>query len=102
MKRLTARTRLVSLLGLLVLLPSFQTAQAQTETALYSFCSVGFCYDGAAPSGTLTGDRYGNFYGTLASGGTAACAYYACVGGAIFQLSPRARGLPRNYRSAHS
>ncbi|HSY93135.1 MAG TPA: choice-of-anchor tandem repeat GloVer-containing protein [Candidatus Binatus sp.] len=80
------------------LLPSVQTAQAQTETVLYSFCSVGFCYDGAAPGGSLTPDRYGNFYGTLASGGTAACAYYACVGGAIFQLSPEpAAGCPSGF-----
>jgi uncharacterized repeat protein (TIGR03803 family) len=100
MKRLTARTRLVSLLGLLVLLPSVQTAQAQTETAVYGFCSISGCYDGAFPSGSLTADRYGNFYGTTQFGGIESCAINgdSCVGGAVFQLSPEpAAGCPSGF-----
>ncbi|MGC2325580.1 MAG: choice-of-anchor tandem repeat GloVer-containing protein [Candidatus Sulfotelmatobacter sp.] len=87
----------LAVFSVLFLVP-FQEAQAQTETVLYNFCSVGFCYDGAAPSGTLTGDRYGNFYSTAQSGGTGACYFLSCIGGAVFQLTPEpAAGCPSGF-----
>jgi hypothetical protein len=86
----------LAVLFVLFLIPS-QRAQAQTETILYNFCSVSVCLDGSGPSGTLTGDRYGNFYSTLASGGTGACDFF-CFGGAVFQLSPEpAAGCPSGF-----
>jgi hypothetical protein len=82
--------------SVLFLIP-FQTAQAQTESVLYNFCSVSVCVDGSAPSGTLTGDRYGNFYSTAQSGGIGACDFF-CFGGAVFQLSPEpAAGCPSGF-----
>ncbi len=42
-----------------------------TYTSLYDFCSDGWpCSDGALPSGDLTMDANGNFYGTASRGGT--------------------------------
>jgi uncharacterized repeat protein (TIGR03803 family) len=87
----------LAVLSVLFLIPC-QRAQAQTETILYNFCSGGFCYDGAAPSGSLTGDRYGNFYSTAETGGTGACAFISCLGGAVYQLTPEpAAGCPGGF-----
>jgi uncharacterized repeat protein (TIGR03803 family) len=44
-------------------------AQAQTETVLYSFCSMPNCIDGSAPVGNLVLDPQGNVYGTTLDGG---------------------------------
>jgi len=78
-----------------VSLISSQKARAQSETAIYSFCSVGGCLDGAAPGGTLTPDGYGGFYGTTAFGGTSEeglnC-YFTSGCGTIFQLVPEPAG----------
>jgi len=42
-----------------------------TYTSLHDFCSSGWpCSDGALPSGDLTMDANGNFYGTATVGGT--------------------------------
>jgi len=76
--RITATATVLSVL-LLIALPK---AQAQTETVLYSFCSIGeFCNDGGVPNGPLTFGLYGNFYGTTPSGG-------ANGRGAVFGLYP--------------
>jgi uncharacterized repeat protein (TIGR03803 family) len=61
------------------------SAQAQTETVLYNFCSVPSCKDGSFPTSTLTRDSGGNFYGTTPSGG-------AFNAGAVFELSPSGGG----------
>jgi uncharacterized repeat protein (TIGR03803 family) len=64
--RSAAIMAVLSVLSLLL----FQTAQAQTETVLYNFCSVGgaSCSDGAYPIGPLAADAYGDFYGASSSG----------------------------------
>jgi uncharacterized repeat protein (TIGR03803 family) len=65
-----AATATVLTVLLLIALPK---AQAQSETVLYNFCSVGeFCGDGGAPNGPLTVGEYGNFYGTTQTGGALA------------------------------
>jgi hypothetical protein len=82
-----------------LLLATFQKAQAQTEMALYSFCSHPdvYCIDGALPNGSLTPDGYGDFYGTTFSGGASAqqegsyCpSPFSC--GTVFQLVPEPEG----------
>ena len=55
----------VALAGLL----GTRLAQAQTETVLYSFCSMPNCADGYAPTGNLVLDPQGNVYGTTRNGG---------------------------------
>jgi hypothetical protein len=42
---------------------------AQTETVLYSFCSLANCSDGALPIAGLIADSKGNLYGTTHNGG---------------------------------
>jgi uncharacterized repeat protein (TIGR03803 family) len=87
--RSAATMAVLSVLSLLL----FQTAQAQTETDLYNFCSVGgvnLCYDGEYPIGPLAADGYGNFYGTSRFGGTN-CAYGSCFG-TVFGLFPEPAG----------
>ncbi len=53
-----------------------------TLTTLYSFCQIGSCADGGAPSAPLIMDEAGNLYGSTsdygANGG----------GGTVFELSP--------------
>ena len=79
--RIAATATVLSVL-LLMALPK---AHAETETVLYSFCSVGeFCNDGEIPNGPLTFGLYGNLYGTTPSGG-------ANGGGAVFGLYPKLR-----------
>ena len=46
-----------------------------SETALYSFCSLTNCADGAAPLAGLIFDRAGNLYGTTNLGGSGAFGY---------------------------
>jgi uncharacterized repeat protein (TIGR03803 family) len=79
--RVAAAAALLSVL-LLIALPK---APAQTETVLYSFCSIGeFCNDGEAPNGPLTVGWSGNFYGTTNGG--------ANDEGAVFGLYPEPAG----------
>ncbi len=54
------------------------------ETALYSFCPVAGCADGANPEAGLLFDTAGNLYATTFSGGT------GCGGscGTVFELPP--------------
>ena len=69
--RVAATATVLSVLSLIAL----PKAQAQTETVLYSFCSIGeFCNDGRAPNGPLTVGWSGNFYGNeLLAGNFRAC-----------------------------
>ena len=64
--RSAATMAVLSVLSLLL----FQTAQAQTETVLYNFCSVGGCVDGEVPYGPLTAGADGSLFATSGSGGT--------------------------------
>jgi len=67
--RSAATMAVLSVLSLLL----FQTAQAQMETALYNFCSVGgvnLCLDGEYPIGPLAAGADGAFYATSDIGGT--------------------------------
>ena len=77
-----------AVLSALLLLTAVIT-QAQTITALYSFCSVGDnnCAagpDGSFPQSALTRDLNGGFYGTTYEGGLSY--------GAVFRLSPNGSG----------
>ncbi len=79
------RALIPALLSTLLLIAA--RAQAQTETVLYNFCSVGFdCTDGAGPISILTPDGAGNFFGTTHSGG------HSGTYGAVFELSPNGSG----------
>ncbi len=69
-----------------MLLIATHPAQAQTEIMLHSFCASGSnCADGANPSGRLTSDNAGNFYGTTPNG-------VAWGTGIVFELSPNGSG----------
>jgi uncharacterized repeat protein (TIGR03803 family) len=73
----------IALAVLSVLLPTMlQTAHAQTETVFYNFA---YSPDGGYPSGRLTADSSGNFYGTTPDGGTNG-------EGSVFELSPEPAG----------
>jgi uncharacterized repeat protein (TIGR03803 family) len=57
-------------------------------TALYDFCSLANCADGAGPNQVIQGSD-GNFYGTTLGGGTSTnpeCANGPC--GTLFQITP--------------
>jgi len=57
-------------------------------TALYDFCALANCADGAAPNQVIQGSD-GNFYGTTSAGGTSTqpeCPNQAC--GTLFQITP--------------
>ena len=88
------RTAAAAAILSVLLLTTFQKAQAQTEAALYNFCSVG-CLDGEGPNGTLTPDGYGGFYGTTVFGGTSEeglTCYFDVGCGTVFQLIPEPAG----------
>ena len=84
--RSAAEMAVLSVLSLLLL----QTAQAQTGTDLYNFCSVNSsvaaCTDGENPIGPLAADGYGNFYGVGSEGGGSS------FGGVVFGLTPEPSG----------
>lgn len=61
------------------------TALAQTEKALYNFCSLSACSDGQYPEVPLIEDSQGNFYGSTYEGG-------AHNAGTVFKLA-RGGGL---------
>jgi uncharacterized repeat protein (TIGR03803 family) len=79
--RSAATMAVLSVLSLLL----FQTAQAQTGTDLYNFCSVGGCFDGEIPIGPLVAGPNGAFYATSNSGGTSGA-------GTVFGLFPEPSG----------
>jgi uncharacterized repeat protein (TIGR03803 family) len=60
----------------------FKITPSGKLTALYNFCSLSSCKDGANPIGGLVQATDGNFYGTTAAGG--ANGY-----GNIFQITPK-------------
>lgn len=63
-----------------------------TESILYSFCSLMYCFDGQAPTASLVFDQAGNLYGTTMVGGTGDCnsSYGGC--GVVFKLTPQRDG----------
>ena len=56
------------------------------ESALYAFCSLSHCEDGAVPRGSVIFDRAGNLYGTAELGGSGANS------GVVFKLTPNPDG----------
>ncbi|MGA7635138.1 MAG: choice-of-anchor tandem repeat GloVer-containing protein [Terriglobales bacterium] len=68
-----------------LILAAARPAQAQTEKALYNFCSQPNCVDGSVPESRLTSDGAGNFYGTTWGGG-------AFGSGTVFEISPDGSG----------
>ncbi len=65
------------------------SAQAQTETEIYSFTDHA---DGALPIGGLISDAVGNLYGATLVGGEA-CAYSGTAGcGIVYKLAPSSTG----------
>jgi uncharacterized repeat protein (TIGR03803 family) len=68
-----------------LMLVAAHPAQAQTEKALYNFCSQPNCVDGSIPQSRLTPDGAGNFYGTTWGGG-------AFGSGTVFEISPNGGG----------
>jgi uncharacterized repeat protein (TIGR03803 family) len=83
----TLRVALMFALLPALLIASTEMAHAQTETVLYSFCSLANCADGSEPLSNLISDANGNFYGTTAAGGEVggACASFGC--GTVFEIS---------------
>jgi uncharacterized repeat protein (TIGR03803 family) len=82
---LTRGTLTLAVLSALLLI-AVRSAHAQTETVLYTFCSVGmnpYCYDGAQPTGNLVLDSEGNLYGTTTWGGAVVPAL-----GTVFKVTP--------------
>jgi uncharacterized repeat protein (TIGR03803 family) len=64
----------------------FQLTPSGTLTTLYSFCPGGYpCTDGTNPEAGLVQGTDGNFYGTTAEGGSAACDG-GC--GTVFKITP--------------
>jgi len=80
-----ATLRMAALLALLfaLLYGAVPMASAQTETVLYTFCSLPYCEDGTTPAAGLTLDSYGNLYGAAQGGDSD---FY---GGVVFQLSTK-------------
>ncbi|MGA9724303.1 MAG: choice-of-anchor tandem repeat GloVer-containing protein [Candidatus Binatus sp.] len=86
-QKLLRRLGIFSMICVLLLAASAVTAQAPTESVLYSFCSQRSfdvdCIDGAGPQAGLIQGIDGNFYGTTVLGG-------ANQGepGTVFKLTP--------------
>jgi uncharacterized repeat protein (TIGR03803 family) len=75
------RTMIFGVLMLVALLMAARSAQAQTETVLYNFCSQSGCKDGGYPYAGLVQGTNGYLYGTTGGGG-------AVGGGTVFRISP--------------
>ena len=61
-----------------------------TETAVYSFCTLNACTDGAGPVAGLVADKSGMLYGTTYGGGTNSY-------GTVFELNPKTGVLTTLY-----
>jgi uncharacterized repeat protein (TIGR03803 family) len=87
--------RFAMMFALAVLLVGFaaQTAQAQTFSVLYSFCSQSGCTDGATPNDSPIVDSEGNVYGTTLVGGG------ATDGGIAFEISGGTETLLHNFNA---
>jgi uncharacterized repeat protein (TIGR03803 family) len=85
--KLTSLLRSAATMAVLLVLSLllFQTAQAQTETDLYNFCSAGGCLDGEYPIGPLAAGANETFFATSGSGGTSGS-------GTVFGLYPEPSG----------
>lgn len=81
MKQIFASIRCLLIAGTVISILAL-AANAQTESILYSFTGGN---DGGGPTGGLTPDGKGNYFGTAANGGTGAS-------GVVFELSPTAGG----------
>jgi uncharacterized repeat protein (TIGR03803 family) len=57
-------------LSFIVALTMARPAQAQTESVIYSFCSLANCADGSQPLSNVIMDAQGNIYGTTSYGET--------------------------------
>lgn len=73
------RLLLAAVLALCVV--TSQPAHTQTESVLYSFCSLANCTDGFGPNGNLTQDAQGSLYGATQYGG-------ADQNGTVFKVTP--------------
>ena len=62
----------------------FEIPAGGQQTALYNFCSVSGCTDGASPLAGLVMDTKGNLYGTNSSGGTSGQ-------GIVFKVNPKTK-----------
>jgi uncharacterized repeat protein (TIGR03803 family) len=62
--------RVKALVLFVVTLALAASAQAGTDTVLYSFCAQTSCVDGVYPYGSLVADSSGHLYGTTYEGGT--------------------------------
>ena len=83
-KSLLRSAATIAVLSVLLLL-LLQTAQAQTETDLYNFCSLSGCSDGEIPYGPLAVGADGTFFSASGSGGTGGS-------GTVFGLFPEPLG----------
>lgn len=70
-----------SLLLLVLLVTAPQSARAQTESVLYTFCSLPECADGTTPTPNLVMDAQGNLYGAAGGGSS------SFFGGVVFELN---------------
>jgi len=61
----------------------FKITPSGALTTLYSFCSVGSCYDGYGPNAALVQASNGNFYGSTTNGG------YELGAGTVFEITPK-------------
>lgn len=88
-KRRLICSALIPTMAIATFLIAARSARAQSETILYSFCSVGTtCPDGEDPESSLIADAAGNLYGTTQSGGIGP----GYGQGTVFQLSPDGSG----------
>lgn len=66
-----------------------KSAQAQTVTTLYSFCTLSGCTDGEFPESGLVQGTDGNFYGTAPYGGANSNTQFCNIGcGTVFKITP--------------
>jgi len=82
-----ASTALAALVALGLGLVAVPSANAQSLTTLYSFCSQSGCTDGQAPFAGLVQGMDGDFYGTTAFGGSGAYCNDQRGCGTVFRIT---------------